>query len=786
MYLDELNREQREAVLYDQGPLLILAGAGSGKTRTIIYRVAHLIKQGVSPYEILVMTFTNKAANEMKERIRDILGTKYPGMWVGTFHSICLRILQQESIHIGYRTPFTIYSTSNQDTVIKKCIKELDLDQNKFKPRMFSTAINKAKNNLQSYDKFLDSNNPYDKTIGKVYKLYQEELKSNNAMDFGDLIMNTVILFRENREILKKYQDKFKHLLIDEYQDTNRAQYKLVSLLTQNNKNVCAVGDDDQSIYGWRGADLNNILDFENDYQNVKIIRLEQNYRSTENILRAANSVINNNINRKVKELWTDKGIGTKVHLYQADDEETEAYFVLKTIKELNLIKGYEWKDIAILYRTHAQSRPLEDAFLYHNLPYKIYGGTRFYDRKEIQDILAYANLIVNPHDNTRINRIINVPRRGIGERTFERLSNYAAEKNVSYYEAIERTEDIDTLSATYKNKINDFKSLIEKLKVFENENPVDEVINEIALTSGYIDDLSELKKRNSVEAETRLDNIAELINVANRFATLNPDAGLKEFLSSIALETDVDSYEEEDESVTLMTLHAAKGLEFQVVFLVGLEEGLFPSLKFDSNDEDDELEEERRLCYVGMTRAQEELYLSYARSRRQYGEMKYNMPSRFISEIPNECLDQINIEEETGVRSRKQYNKAVECNNPYIVGDKVEHEKLGIGIVLEIDEDIIKVDFLQSGTRMLATEFAPLRQIKDDEITDSMQDIEPEKKKAQLSNGMPDFTVGDIVEHDHFGIGEVAVYDGEFITIDFNNAGRKMLSIAFTKLRKV
>ncbi len=785
MYLDELNKEQREAVLYNQGPLLILAGAGSGKTRTIIYRVAHLIKQGVSPYEILVMTFTNKAANEMKDRVKSILDVKYPGMWIGTFHSICLRILQQESIHIGYRTPFTIYSTSNQETVIRRAIKDLNLDQNKFKPKMFTTAINQAKNNLDSYDKYLDSKNPYDRTIGEVYQYYQKELKKNNAMDFGDLIMNTVILLRENKKVLERYQDKFKHILIDEYQDTNKAQYRLVNMLTQRNKNICVVGDDDQSIYGWRGADLSNILDFENDFRDVKIIRLEQNYRSTENILKAANSVIHNNSYRKSKELWTDKGEGTRVHLYEANDEESEAYFVLKTIKELNITKGFEWKDIAILYRTHAQSRPIEDAFLYHNLPYKIYGGTRFYDRKEIQDILSYANLIVNPHDNTRLQRIINVPRRGIGERTFERLSNYANENGISYYEAIEETGKIETLSSTYKNKIRDFRALIEDLEEFERNNSVDEVINQIAELSGYKDDLSELKKKNNVEAETRLENIAELVNVASTFAARNPDAGLKEFLSSIALETDVDSYEEEDESVTLMTLHAAKGLEFRVVFIVGLEEGLFPSLKFDNNNEEDEMEEERRLCYVGMTRAEDELYLTYAKSRRQYGEMKYNMPSRFISEIPEECLDQINIMDKAGAVT-KEYVKVVESNNPYTVGDKVEHKKLGIGVILEINEDIIKVDFLQSGTRMLATEFAPLRLIKDTEIVDSIRNVTPEplaREKEQEDNG---YSIGDVVEHDHFGIGEVKSLDGEFITIDFNKAGSKMLSIAFTKLRKV
>ncbi|MFP4456221.1 MAG: ATP-dependent helicase [Clostridia bacterium] len=787
MYLDELNKEQREAVVYDKGPLLILAGAGSGKTRTIIYRVAHLIKQGVSPYEILVMTFTNKAANEMKERIRGILDLKFPGMWIGTFHSICLRILQQESQHIGYMNPFTIYSQANQKTVIKQCIKDLNLDQNKYKVKTFLSAISSAKNDLETYQKFLDSDKPFDNTIGEVYRLYQKKLKQNNAMDFGDLIMNTVKLFKENKNILERYQEKFKHILIDEYQDTNRAQYVLVNLLTQRNRNICVVGDDDQSIYGWRGADLNNILDFENDFQDVKIIRLEQNYRSTSNILNAANSVIDNNCYRKAKELWTDKGQGEKVHYYQANDEEEEAYFVLKMIKELNITKDYEWKDVAILYRTHAQSRPIEDAFIYHNIPYKIYGGVRFYDRKEIQDILAYANIVVNPHDNTRLQRIINVPRRGIGDRTFERLSNYADEHNLSLYQASEKTEDIETLSSTYKNKINHFRDLIEGLRDYEEKNPVHEVISEIAIKSGYEADLAELKKKNNVEAETRLENISELINVAKQFSDLNPDGGLKEFLNSIALETDVDSYEEEEDSVTLMTLHSAKGLEFKVVFIVGLEEGLFPSNKFNDNAEED-LEEERRLCYVGMTRAQEELYLSFARSRRQYGEMNYNTPSRFLKEIPEEYIEVLNEDDQTESGRIKEYNTIIESDNPYNIGDKVEHEKLGIGIVLEVDENLIKVDFLQSGTRKLATEFAPLRLIKNDEITDSMRNIAPGKKLRELDNVNGDnvLNIGDIVEHNHFGVGEVLNLEGEFITIDFKKVGKKMLSIEFVELRKV
>lgn len=787
MYLDELNKEQREAVIYDKGPLLILAGAGSGKTRTMIYRVAHLINEGVSPYKILVMTFTNKAATEIKDRINDILDLKFPGMWVGTFHSICLRILQTEAHHIGYMNPFTIYSQANQKTVIRKCIKILDLDQNKYKVKTFLTAISRAKNDLITYQEFLDSDKPFDNIIGQVYQLYQENLKSNNAMDFGDLIMNTVKVFRENKNVLEKYQEKFEHILIDEYQDTNKAQYNLVKYLTQKNKNICVVGDDDQSIYGWRGADLSNILDFENDFQNVKTIRLEQNYRSTSNILNAANSVIDNNTYRKSKKLWTDKDEGEKVYCYEADDEVEEAYFILKMIKELNITKGYEWHDMAILYRTHAQSRPIEDAFLYHNIAYKIYGGVRFYDRKEIQDILAYANIVVNSHDSARLQRIINVPRRGIGDRTFERLSEYANNHGLSLYQATEKTEDIETLSSTYKNKINSFRTLIEDLKEYEQNNPVHEVMKEIASKSGYEADLAELKKKNNVEAETRLENISELINVAKQFSELNPDGGLEEFLNSISLETDVDSYEEDGDSVTLMTLHSAKGLEFKVVFMVGLEEGLFPSNKFDG-DAEEELEEERRLCYVGMTRAQEELYMSFARSRRQYGEMNYNAPSRFLEEIDAKYLEMLNVDDQTESGKEKEYKLVVESHNPYSVGDKVEHEKLGIGLVLEISEAMIKVDFLQSGTRKLATEFAPLRLIQDDEIVDSLQGMVPREKDKLVESEVVQETyeLGEIVEHKHFGIGEILKVEGEFITIDFKKVGKKMLSIGFVELKRV
>ncbi len=785
MNLEQLNPKQRAAVLHDKGPLLILAGAGSGKTRTLTYRVAHLIDKGISPYRILVMTFTNKAANEMKQRINELIGERFPFMWIGTFHSICLRILRQEAVHLGYKIPFTIYSRGNQNTLVKRCLKELNIDNKKYEPKAVLAAINRAKNRTQ-LPKDLSSKHgtSFDRVVADVYGLYQKRLQEHNAMDFGDLIMNVVLLFKKHPAVLNQYQSRFDHVLLDEYQDTNNAQYQLVRLLTEKNRNVCVVGDDDQSIYGWRGADLSNILEFEHDFPEALTIRLEQNYRSTGNILSAANAVILNNSFRKQKELWTDKGDGELIQVYQANDADDEALFVLKKIIELNNSEGYKWNEFAILYRTHAQSRAVEDIFVNHNMPYKIYGGLRFYDRKEIQDILAYANLLINPNDDTRFTRVVNTPKRGIGAKSLTQLAQYANEQGLSLYNAAVQVDKIVGLTARAKTKFKNFVAIIAELTAMLPFFAVNEIIKEVKIKSGYQQYLDELKQKNSVDAETRLENISELETVATKFLKLNPDLGLKEFLGNIALEADVDNYQEEDESVTLMTLHAAKGLEFRVVFLIGLEDGLFPHSR--ALFEEEEMEEERRLCYVGVTRARDRLFLSHAFCRRQYGETKYNLPSRFLSEIPDDSIEKVN---DFSNKFRPDLARKQRSYSPgrlpvgLTIGDRVVHEKFGLGRVIARDQYLVTVDFAENGMRSLDPKSGELAKLTGRK---NVNTINSDKSVGFQESSVNKFEPGDAVEHSKFGYGLVEEHNGDLVTISFKKVGRKKLSLAFASLRKV
>lgn len=715
----ELNDKQREAVLYRGGPLLILAGAGSGKTRTLTYRIAQLISEGVRPDRILAITFTNKAAAEMKERISRLVPFGHLSIWMGTFHGICLRILRREADKLEYNSNFVIYDTADQETVVKSCMRELNIDAKKISPKAVVSAISRAKNELMDADDLAANSDRHDffaQRSAQIYQLYQQKLRDNNAMDFGDLIMNTVILFKLFPQVLDYYQSKFEHILVDEYQDTNHAQYVLVKLLAAKHRNLCVVGDDDQSIYRWRGADLQNILDFEEDYPDAKVIRLEQNYRSTQVILDAANAVIANNAFRKPKRLWTDKQGGELIGYYQAYDERDEADFVAKSIEALEMHE-YDFSDMAVLYRTHAQSRVIEEALMRHAIPYQIIGGLKFYERREIKDILAYLRLLVNPDDDVSLMRIINVPKRGIGIRTVEKLQNYAEREDISLYQALEQAHLIPGVGSRTLKNLHGFYQLIGTLRQMASFLAISEVILEVAEKTGY---LKELRGQQTIEAETRIENIKELQSVAKDFANRNPDASLEDFMAEISLQTEVDAMTDSEQSrVVLMTLHSAKGLEFPVVYLVGLEEGVFPHSR--SLFDEEELEEERRLCYVGMTRAKERLYLVHATMRTLYGETRYNSPSRFLEEVPEELLeycDQTSERLKSLCVPRTASRPRHKClsnskNSAYLVGDKVEHKTFGRGTVVSVEEDLITVVFESAGVKRLLSELAPLSKIE-------------------------------------------------------------------------
>lgn len=712
--LGNLNSRQQEAVKVKEAFILVIAGAGSGKTKVLTRRIAYLIFQkNINPSNILAVTFTNKAAQEMKDRIeficKDIFNRNMmKGLWMGTFHSICARILRQEIDILGYDKNFVIYDKGDQLSMIRRCLKALDLDSKKYSPNIISSIIDKAKNNLEDEEIFeYNALNYYKKIVARVYKQYQEELFENNALDFSDLILLTVKLLKEKSEILKNYQYKFKYILVDEYQDINFAQYQLVKLLSGKYNNLFVVGDPDQSIYKFRGADLSNILRFEQDFPHSRVIKLEQNYRSTKVILEGATNLIKFNRNRKEKELWTDKKGGEKIRCYEAVSALDEAVFVSREIIKLNKEKDKAFKDFAILYRTNAQSRAFEEVFSKEGIPFRVVGGLRFYERKEVKDILAYLRFIHDQKDRVSFLRIINNAKLGIGKITLSKIAELARKNNLNFHQALKQGLRVIKISADRKEAINKFTSLIDELNKKKREIKGSELLIELIRKINYYE---ELKKEGEFKAQNKIENIKELILAVQEFEENNEDKSLTAFLEYVALITDIDLYKGEEDVVTVMTLHSAKGLEFPVVFITGFEEGIFPHSR--SLNSGEELEEERRLCYVGMTRAKERLYLTYAWRRNLNGNTLFNSVSRFISEIPEHLKEKADIEKGEEVPLLDNRREKIEV----AVGDKIRHVDWGIGVILnkvDTGNDIfITVDFERVGLKKLSINFAPLEKL--------------------------------------------------------------------------
>lgn len=747
---DTLNEQQKEAVFHTEGPLLILAGAGSGKTRVLTHRIAYLIEErDVNPWNILAITFTNKAAGEMRERVDRLVGFGAESIWVSTFHSTCVRILRRYIDRIGFDTNFTIYDSDDQKSLMRDVCRVLDVDTKKYKERMFLSAISAAKDEMITPDEYeLNAAGDFGKQkIAQVYREYERQLHANNALDFDDLLLKTVQLFQTQPDVLESYQERFRYIMVDEYQDTNTVQFKFVSLLAAKYQNLCVVGDDDQSIYKFRGANIRNILNFEQEFQNARVIKLEQNYRSTQNILNAANAVIQNNRGRKDKTLWTDNGDGEKVHLRQFDTAYDEAEFVADDIRK-NIENGGTYQDYAILYRTNAQSRMFEEKFVACNIPYKIVGGVNFYARREIKDLLCYLKTIDNGRDDLAVRRIINVPKRGIGLTTITRIQESAAAREIGFYEALLGLDLIPGV-ARAASKLDSFVALIEYFKRRSDEVSITDLMNEIIEKTGYIENLEAEDKE---DAQARIENIEELVSKIAAYeeqcAAEQVKPSLSQFLEEVALVADIDSLEENPDYVVLMTLHSAKGLEFPHVYLVGMEDGLFPSYMTITSDNDEDLEEERRLCYVGITRAEQELTMTCARKRMTRGETHYNRMSRFLQEIPKELMEngslpfdkEMQKEREQELIRQNAYTQAKQAfrQKPfqnygiqkgakafavskekgldYQVGDRVRHIKFGEGTVkgiLEGGRDFeVTVEFDTAGVKKMFATFAKLKKI--------------------------------------------------------------------------
>lgn len=723
--LDGLNREQQQAVQHTEGPLLILAGAGSGKTKVLTVRIAYLLAQGVNPYEILAITFTNKAAKEMKSRVEGLVGDVANRIWLSTFHSFCAKFLRFELDNfLGYNSNFTIYDTSDSQVVIKAALKALNLDDKYYPVGAMISAISDAKNKLMFASDFRkQARDFYQQKVADVYEYYEKELRKNNALDFDDLLLVAVKLLQSNAAVLDKYSKRFKYVMIDEYQDTNHAQYLLAYLLSSHWKNIAVVGDADQSIYAWRGADIQNILDFEKDYPNCTSIKLEQNYRSTKTILDAANAVIDNNEGRPEKNLWTDKVEGAKIQHFTAQSEHEEAAFIGDTIVKKHDIHGVPYGDMAILYRTNAQSRVLEEALIKRALPYTMVGGTKFYDRKEIKDVLAYLRVLYNPFDDLSLLRIINVPKRSIGATTVSKLQDYARENGTSLFMTLTQLHLVDTIKGKTKEKLEEFGILIFTLVAEMDDKSVLDILEAILDRTGY---LAQLEESTDPQDQARAENIGELLSVAKDFQDTNPTGTVEDFLEQVALVNDVDSFEQEESKVTLMTLHAAKGLEFPIVFLGGLEEGLFPHSRTLMNPE--EIEEERRLAYVGITRAEKELYISNATTRTVFGRTSSYLPSRFIDEIPAELVDSLRakrripddikptVPRHMSVASRPVTKPIIrnEVIADWKVGDTAIHSKWGNGKVVNVSGEgagmKLTIEFPTQGVRVVMAKFAPVK----------------------------------------------------------------------------
>lgn len=723
--LTGLNKEQQQAVQHTEGPLLILAGAGSGKTKVLTVRIAHLLAQGVNPYEILAITFTNKAAKEMKSRVEGLVGDVANRIWLSTFHSFCAKFLRFEiDSFLGYNSNFTIYDTSDSQAVIKAALKALKLDDKYYPVGAMIAAISDAKNKLLFASDFRkQARDFYQQKVADVYEYYERELRKNNALDFDDLLLVAVKLLQSNATVLDKYSHRFRYVMIDEYQDTNHAQYLLAKLLASHWKNIAVVGDADQSIYAWRGADIQNILDFEKDYPNCTSIKLEQNYRSTKIILDAANAVIDNNEGRPEKNLWTDKIEGAKIQHFTAQSEHEEAAFIGDTIAKKHDIHDVPYGDMAILYRTNAQSRVLEEALIKRALPYTMVGGTKFYDRKEIKDVLAYLRVLYNPFDDLSLLRIINVPKRSIGATTVAKLQDYAREKGTSLFMTLTQLHLIDSIKGKTKEKLEEFGILIFTLVSEMEDKTVLDILESILDRTGY---LAQLEESTDPQDQARAENIGELLSVAKDFQDTNPSGTVEDFLEQVALVNDVDSFEQEEAKVTLMTLHAAKGLEFPIVFLCGLEEGLFPHSRTLMNPE--EIEEERRLAYVGITRAEKELYISNATTRTVFGRTSSYLPSRFIDEIPEELVDGLrakrkvpddikrHVPQHMSVTSRPVTKPIVrnEVIADWKVGDTAIHSKWGNGKVINVTGEgagmKLTIEFPTQGVRVVMAKFAPVK----------------------------------------------------------------------------
>ena len=734
--LDKLNERQKEAVLATEGPVLVLAGAGSGKTTVLVNRIAYMISQKhIRPLNILAITFTNKAAREMKDRIERLLGDTAKDMWIGTFHSVCVRILRSCIDLLGYSRDFVIYDTADTKTVMKECLRELDIDEKSFPVRNVLSIISNAKNDLMDAATF---ENVYKSDyrmsiIAKIYYRYQTKLRKNNAVDFDDIILNTVKILSENPDVLSKYQDKFQYILVDEYQDTNNSQYLLINLLAQANRNLCVVGDDDQSIYKFRGANIGNILNFEDDYSDVQKITLDQNYRSTQNILDAANSVISNNKGRMGKSLWTSNGDGNKVFVYTGTNEYDEARYIARQIKKHFDEQG-SFSDCAILYRTNAQSRVIEEMLMRESVPYKVLSGLRFYDRKEIKDIIAYLRVVYNPNDDVSLARIINEPKRKIGNATLEKARNIAREKETSLYDVISHADDYPEFKTAIK-KLLSFSEIIQSLIKLKDTVTIEDLTGRILNDTGY---MPALIMEDTTESKTRIENLGEFISVITEFEK-NEETGntLGEFLENISLVSDIDGYDENEDSAVLMTIHSAKGLEFPIVFLSGLEEGLFPGMR--SMESDDDIEEERRLCYVAITRAKEQLYITKTISRTIHGKTMPTTASRFFKEIPVEYLEDkttlqpkvAKVMQDLGVRNAaapkkevymtKGFGSSVKSSgstdySKFKAGDAVEHRTFGRGEILKAtpcgNDCILEIQFESIGFKRLMAAFAKVKKI--------------------------------------------------------------------------
>ena len=757
--LEELNPRQREAVEKTEGPCLVIAGAGSGKTKVLTYKISYLMKEKyIKPWNILAITFTNKAANEMKERVEALVGDAINDIWLGTFHSICVRILRRYIDRLGYDHSFAIFDTSDQKTLVKNCMKELNIDPKLFTEKSILNEISNAKNEMLEPEEFeVRANGDYRREItAKVYKLYQKKLKENNAIDFEDIINFTIKILTDNGDILEYYSEKFKYILVDEYQDTNKSQFMLVTLLASRSGNITVVGDNDQSIYKFRGADITNILNFEKDFPGSSIIKLEQNYRCSGNILKVANEAIKHNENKYEKKLWTENEDGSLPYVFCGEDEYEEATFIVQEINRLKREEYYKYSDYVILYRMNSQSRAIEDVLRREDIPYKILGGLKFYERKEIKDTIAYLRLIANPADNLSLERIINEPKRGVGKTSIENIEKISAEQGISMYEVIKEADKY--IPRIYENT-RSFINAIEELRNLDV--PVSELIKQTLNKTGYT---QALKNENTVEAETRIENLEEFLTVAMEFEKEAAENSLTEFLESISLSSDTDNIEDTDNMVTLMTLHSAKGLEYPVVFLVGMEEGIFPGHKSMDNPED--VEEERRLFYVGITRAKQNLYMTFAKRRTIFGSTSYNPPSRFIKEIPSELLDGYN---EAMQDKDEEDNKF--ADSPFewrYKNNRMQESKV---TTYKVDSEALKTEN-KSGFQFRSAE-SFLKNL--------------ENKKATNTEDLSKYKVGQNVFHKRFGKGTITKLEQEAddikVDIEFEKFGHKRLMAKFAGL---